>query len=74
MEKVKTELQRMLNVGVIEEVMITEPTSWVSPMVPVSKNCPDMRRFKRAEQVSEKRTVLTLQYQLPTADELLARL
>ena len=54
--------------------MITEPTSWISPMVPVPINCPDMRRFKRAEQVSEKRTVLTLLYQLPTADELLARL
>ena len=57
MEKVKTELQRMLTVGDSEEV--TEPTSWVSPIVPVPKKDGTVRICKRAEQVSEKRTLPT---------------
>ena len=51
-EKVKTELERMKNEGVIEE--ITEPTEWVSPMVPVVKPngdvriCVDLRKLNEA--------------------------
>ena len=45
--KVKEELQRMLEAGIIEEV--TEPSDWCAPMVPVLKpngkvrTCVDLR-------------------------------
>ena len=50
--KVKEELERMLEAGIIEEV--TEPTDWFAPMVPVLKPngkvrlCDDLRILNRA--------------------------
>ena len=50
--KVKEELERMLEAGIIEEV--TEPTDWFAPMVPVLKPngkvrlCVDLRILNRA--------------------------
>ena len=70
LDKVKAELQRMVESGVIEEV--TEPTAWVSPMVPVPKKngsvriCVDLTRLNRSVQRQ--------QFQLPTADQLFASL
>ena len=70
LDKVKAELQRMVESGVTEEV--TEPTAWVSPMVPVPKKngsvriCVDLTRLNRSVQRE--------QFQLPTADQLLASL
>ena len=42
-EKVKAELERMVNIGVIESV--TEPTSWVSSFVAVKKKGKDEIRL-----------------------------
>ena len=42
-EKVKAELERMVNIGVIESV--TEPTSWVSSCVAVKKKGKDKIRL-----------------------------
>ena len=70
LDKVKAELQRMVESGVIEEV--TEPTAWVSPMVPVPKKngsvriCVDLTRLNHSVQRE--------QFQLPTADQLFASL
>ena len=67
---VRAELQRMVESGVIEEV--TEPTACVSPMVPVPKKngsvriCVDLTRLNRSVQRE--------QFQLPTADQLIASL
>lgn len=53
-EKVKKELQRMKEMDIIEE--ITEPTDWVSPMVPVPKAngevriCVDLKKLNKAVQ------------------------
>ena len=53
-ERVKKELQRMKDLGVIED--ITEPTDWVSPMVPVVKKngdiriCVDLKKLNKAVQ------------------------
>ena len=50
--KVKKELERMLEAGIIEEV--TEPTDWCAPMVPVVKPdgkvriCVDLRKLNKA--------------------------
>jgi len=50
--KVKEELERMLEAGIIEEV--TEPTDWFAPMVPVLKPngkvrlCVDLRILNKA--------------------------
>ncbi|GFO14289.1 Pol polyprotein [Plakobranchus ocellatus] len=52
--KVKKELERMKELDIIEE--ITEPTDWVSPMVPVPKAygdvriCVDLRKLNQAVQ------------------------
>ena len=52
MDKVKKELQRMKEQGVIEE--ITEATEWVSPMIPVLKPtgevriCVDLKKLNQA--------------------------
>ena len=53
-ERVKKELQRMKDLDVIED--ITEPTDWVSPMVPVVKKngdiriCVDLKKLNKAVQ------------------------
>ena len=50
--KVKEELDRMLEAGIIEEV--THPTDWCAPIVPVSKPngkiwiCVDLRKLNEA--------------------------
>ena len=70
LDKVKAELQWMVEYGVIEEV--TEPTAWMSPMVPVPKKngsfriCVDLTRRNQSVQRE--------QFQLPTADQLFASL
>ena len=69
-EQVQRELQRMLRLGVIEEV--NEPTSWCSPMVVVPKKdrsvriCVDYTRLN--EDVQPER------YQLPLSEEIFSKL
>jgi len=69
-EKVKKELQRMKDCGVIEE--ITEPTDWVSPMVPVLKPngevriCVDLKKLNQAVQRER--------YVIPTIDDIIHEL
>ena len=69
-EKVKKELQRMKDCDIIEE--ITEPTEWVSPMVPVLKPngdvriCVDLKRLNQA--VQRERFVI------PTFDDIVHQL
>lgn len=53
LSKVETELRRMLDMGIIEEV--TEATDWCAPMVPVEKKnreqvrvCVDLKRLNKA--------------------------
>ena len=68
--KVKSKLQRMVELGMIEEV--TAPTAWVSPMVPVPKKdgivgiCVDLTELNK--------TVKREQFQLPTAEEMFAKM
>ena len=63
--KVKEELERMLEAGIIEEV--TEPTDWCAPMVPVLKPtgkvriCVDLRKLNEA--------VKRERYTLPTLED-----
>ena len=69
-EKVKKELQRMKDCDIIEE--ITEPTEWVSPMVPVLKPngdvriCVDLKRLNQA--IQRERFVI------PTFDDIIHQL
>jgi transposase InsO family protein len=69
-DKVRIELQRMMQLGVIKEV--TEPTSWVSPMVIVPKKdgsvriCVDFTKLNQSVQRE--------QFQLPLAEEIFANL
>ena len=68
--KVKAELNRMVQCGVIEE--ITEPTEWCAPMVPVPRKegrvriCVDLTRLNKAVQREK--------YTLPTLDDILPKL
>ena len=68
--KVKEELQRMVNCGVIEE--ITEPTEWCAPMVPMPRKdgrvriCVGLNRLNKAVQREK--------YILPTLDDILPKL
>jgi hypothetical protein len=68
-EKVHEELKRMLWLGIIKEV--SEPTSWCSPRVVVSKKdgtvrvCVDYTRFNGSVQREN--------YQLPLAEEIFAK-
>ena len=68
--KVKDELERMLEEGIIEEV--TEPTDWCAPMVPVVKPngkvriCIDLRRLNEA--------VKRERYILPTLEDVAPKL
>lgn len=70
MKKVKEEIQRMEENGVIEPV--TEPTDWCAPMVPVPRKngkvriCVDLKRLNEA--------VRRERYVLPTAEEITADL
>ena len=69
-QKVKDELKRMQSLGVIEEV--TQPTEWVSPMVVVPKRSGDVRIC--VDYVHLNRSVKRGHYQLPTAEELFAKM
>ena len=68
--KVKDELNRMLEAGIIEEV--TEPTDWCAPMVPVVKPngkiriCVDLRKLNEA--------VKRERYILPTLEDVAPKL
>ncbi len=70
LEKVKEELKRMEENGIIERV--TQPTEWCAPMVPVLKKngkaciCVDLKRLNEA--------VKRENFVLPTADEIIAKL
>lgn len=70
MPKVREELRRMEENGIIEEV--TEPTDWCAPMVPVLKKngkvriCVDLKKLN--EQVKRERFIL------PTPEEIIAEL
>ncbi|XP_039610078.1 uncharacterized protein K02A2.6-like [Polypterus senegalus] len=69
-QKVKEELQRMEENGVIEPV--TDPTDWCAPIVPVLKQngrvciCVDLKKLNE--------TVKRERYVLPTAEEIIAKL
>lgn len=70
-QKVKEELKRMENNGVIEQV--TQPTEWCTPMVPVLKRnttkariCVDLTKLNKS--------VKREHYILPTPDEITAKL
>ena len=69
-QKVKEEILRMEENGVIEKV--TEPTDWCAPMVPVPRKngkvriCVDLKRLNEA--------VRRERYVLPTAEEITAKL
>lgn len=69
--KVESELNRMLKMGIIEEV--TEPTDWCAPMVPVEKKtrervrvCVDLKRLNNA--------VKRERYMLPTLEDIAPQL
>lgn len=70
LDKVEKELQRMKDCGIIEE--ITEPTEWVSPMVPVLKPngdvriCIDLKKLNQAVQRER--------YVIPTVDDIIHKL
>lgn len=71
LQKVKEELKRMENNGVIEQV--TQPTEWCAPMVPVLKKntakariCVDLTKLNKS--------VKREHYILPTPDEITAKL
>jgi hypothetical protein len=68
--KVKEEIERMENIGVISK--ITEPTDWCTPMVPVPKKdgkirlCVDLKRLNQ----SVKREL----YIMPTIEDITHKL
>uniref|UniRef100_A0A3B3XMK2 ribonuclease H n=1 Tax=Poecilia mexicana TaxID=48701 RepID=A0A3B3XMK2_9TELE len=69
--KVKKELNRMVNCGVIQP--ISDPTEWCAPMVPVPKKnkeqiriCVDLKELNKA--------VKREKYVLPTVDDILPKL
>ena len=70
MDKVKTELKKMEETGIIEE--ITEPTDWCAPMVPVLKKngsvriCADFKKLNLA--------VKRERYPIPALEDLLHKL
>ena len=70
MEKVKAELKKMKDTGIIEE--ITEPTDWCAPMVPVLKKGGDVRicaDFKKLN-LAVKRE----RYPIPSLEDMLHKL
>ena len=68
--KLKVELERMQRLDIIKEV--TEPTDWVSPMVPVLKKngqirvCVDLSELNKA--------IKRVRFQIPVAEEIFARM
>ena len=70
MDKVKDELKKMEDIGIIEE--ITEPTDWCAPMVPVLKKngsvriCADFKKLNLA--------VKRERYPIPALEDLLHKL
>ena len=66
----KVELERMQRLDIINEV--TEPTDWVSPMVPVLKKngqigvCVDLSELNKA--------IKRDRFQIPVAEEIFARM
>ena len=70
LSKVKEELDRMLEAGIIEEV--TDPTDWCAPIVPVVKRngkiriCVDLRKLNE--------TVKRERYILPTLEDVAPKL
>ena len=70
LDKVKAELQRMMESDVIKEV--TEPTAWVSPMVPVPNKDGSVRICVHLTKLN--RSVQREQFQLPTSEQVFAQL
>ena len=68
--KVEKELKRMKDNGVIEEV--TEPTEWVSPIVPVLKPSGDVRICVDLKKLNQ--SVERERYVIPTVDEIVHQL
>ena len=68
--KVKIELQRMEEQGVIEKV--TQPTDWCAPMVPVMKPTGAVRICVALQKLNN--NLKRERYQLPTTEETLAKL
>lgn len=68
--KVKAELQRMEEQGVIERV--TQPTDWCAPMVPVMKPTGAVRICVGLQKLND--NIKRERYQLPTTEETLAKL
>ncbi|KAK0139111.1 hypothetical protein N1851_024338 [Merluccius polli] len=68
--KVKTELKRMEEEGVIERV--TQPTDWCAPMVPVMKPTGSVRICVGLQKLNE--NIKRERYQTPTTEETLAKL
>ena len=68
--KVKEELTRMLEAGIIEEV--TEPTDWRAPMVPVVKPNGKIRIFVDLRKLNE--AVKRERYILPTLEDVAPKL
>ena len=68
--KVKEELERMLEEGIIEEV--TEPTDWCAPMVPVVKPNGKVRICVNLMKLNE--AVKRERYILPTLEDVAAKL
>ena len=69
-QKVKEEINRIKTLGVLEEV--TEPTEWTSPMVVVPKHNGDVRICVDYSHLNQ--SVNRKHYQLPTAEEIFAKL
>jgi hypothetical protein len=70
MEKVKAELLRMEQKGVIKK--ITEPTEWCAAMVPVVKRNGDVRICVDLKQLN--RAVIRERFLLPSLDDILPKL
>ena len=70
LDKVKTELDLMEKLGIIEE--ITTPTDWCAPMVPVQKKSGQIRICTDFKKLNE--AVKRERYILPTLDDLLHKL
>ncbi|KAL1279202.1 hypothetical protein QQF64_025875 [Cirrhinus molitorella] len=68
--KVKQELDRMEQLGVIEEV--SEATPWCAPMVPVAKRNGDIRICVDLKRLNE--AVIREKYVLPTLDDITSKL
>lgn len=70
MEKVKNELRKMQETGIIDE--ITEPTDWCSPMVPVLKPSGDIRICVDLKKLNNQ--VRRERYVIPTVEDVFHKL